>query len=78
MDLGDGAVYPAGWRVRVPGEDLELRISPTVADQELVTEMMGVTYWEGSVRVEGRDRGKPVRGVGYVELTGYTGASPGI
>jgi predicted secreted hydrolase len=74
-----GGVYPAGWIVRVPGENLELRVSPTVPDQELATEgTAGVIYWEGSVRVEGKDRGKPVRGVGYVELTGYTGPSPGI
>jgi predicted secreted hydrolase len=75
---GSGAIYPAAWSVRVPGEDLELRLVPAVADQELKTAGTGVTYWEGSVRAEGRDRGKPVRGVGYVELTGYTGASPGI
>lgn len=71
------AVYPSGWTVRVPAEGLDLRITPTVADQELVTSgSLGVTYWEGSVRVEGNERGKPVRGVGYVELTGYTGAAP--
>ena len=73
-----GAVYPSAWTVRIPGQGLELRLTPTIPDQELVTEMMGVTYWEGSIRVEGRDRGKPVRGVGYVELTGYAGETPGI
>jgi predicted secreted hydrolase len=74
-----GATYPAAWTVRLPGEDLALRVTPTVPDQELVTGgAIGVTYWEGSVRVEGRSRGKPVRGVGYVELTGYAGAVPGI
>lgn len=74
-----GGVYPAGWTVRVPGEGLELSVVPTVADQELATEgAAGVRYWEGSCRVSGRDRGKPARGAGYVELTGYTGAAPGI
>ncbi|MBI4552515.1 MAG: carotenoid 1,2-hydratase [Candidatus Latescibacteria bacterium] len=72
-------VYPSGWVIRVPGEQMELRVTPTVVDQELVTGgVTGVIYWEGSVRVEGRDRGKPVKGVGYVELTGYAGALPGI
>ncbi|NIQ90155.1 MAG: lipocalin family protein, partial [Deltaproteobacteria bacterium] len=30
-----------------------------------------VNYWEGSVRVKGKHKGEPVRGRGYVELTGY-------
>ena len=73
-----GGIYPAGWTIRVPGEALELRVLPTVPDQELWTEGTGVRYWEGSVRVEGRSGGKPVGGVGYVELTGYAGPAPGI
>lgn len=74
-----GATYPAEWRVRVPGEGLDLQISPTLPDQELVTESSGgVRYWEGSVRVTGQDRGKAVGGVGYVELTGYTQEVPRI
>lgn len=71
--------YPSGWMIRVPGEDMELRVTPTVKDQELVTgSIVGVTYWEGSVRIEGRDQGKPVTGSGYVELTGYVGRVPGF
>ena len=73
-----GAVYPSGWTVEVPGEGLRLQLEPTVKDQELVTRGTGVTYWEGSVRVTGTSAGKPVRGVGYVELTGYRGSAPGI
>lgn len=74
-----GGVYPAAWTVRVPGEGIDLRLTPAIPDQELATEgSAGVTYWEGSVRVEGMDRGKPVRGVAYVELTGYVGTAPGI
>lgn len=72
------ADYPSGWNVRVPGEGLDLAVTPTVADQELRTELTGVTYWEGSVRVSGRDRSRVVAGVGYVELTGYTGRVPGL
>ncbi|MDP6620379.1 MAG: lipocalin family protein [Nitrospinota bacterium] len=33
-----------------------------------------MTYWEGAVRVSGEAEGKPVRGMGYVEMTGYAGA----
>ena len=67
-----GGLYPARWRIRIPRTDIDLTVIPTVADQELTTqESTGVTYWEGSVRVNGSSGGKPVSGVGYVELTGY-------
>jgi predicted secreted hydrolase len=72
-----GGRYPSGWDVRVPGEALELRLSPTLDDQELLAQSMGgIAYWEGSVRVSGTSAGQPVRGGGYVELTGYAGMSP--
>ena len=73
-----GGRYPARWTLRVPAEGMELRLDPTVAGQELVTRgSVGVHYWEGSVRVEGRAGGRDLRGRGYVELTGYAGAPPG-
>ncbi len=71
-----GAVYPAGWRIDVPGERLTISLSPTVADQELDTRAStGVVYWEGSQRVSatrvGAPQGRPMGGQAYVELTGY-------
>ena len=33
----------------------------------------GVTYWEGAVEVQGTRAGRPVRGRGYLEMTGYAG-----
>ncbi len=72
-----GAVYPAGWKVRVPSAGLDLAVTPNVADQELVTGgAVGVHYWEGSVRIGGRDGAHTASGVGYVELTGYAGRVP--
>lgn len=72
-----GGRYPSGWIVRIPGEGIDLKLAPTVPDQELVAASMGnLAYWEGSVRVTGTSAGKPVTGQGYVELTGYTGRSP--
>ena len=72
-----GAVYPSGWTLRVPSEQLELELEPTVKDQELVAASMGgVVYWEGSVRVRAMSHGVRVEGAGYVELTGYTGRAP--
>jgi predicted secreted hydrolase len=72
-----GGHYPSGWIVRLPGLGLELHLTPTVLDQELVARSMGgLAYWEGSVSVTGTSAGKPVTGQGYVELTGYAGKSP--
>jgi len=74
-----GATYPARWTVRIPGRDLELELTPVLADQELVFGgPIGVVYWEGSVRVRGREHERSVTGQGYVELTGYTGSRPGL
>lgn len=64
----DGTRYPARWRVRVPGESLDLFVEPAVADQEMNTV---VRYWEGAVNVTGTAGGMPVRGRGYLEMTGY-------
>jgi predicted secreted hydrolase len=67
-----GATYPSKWGIDVPSHRIELMLTPTVKDQELITqESTRVTYWEGSVKVEGRYQGNPIKGVGYVELTGY-------
>jgi predicted secreted hydrolase len=70
-----GAVYPAGWRVEVPSEELVIDLEPTVADQELDTRpTTGVVYWEGSQRVTATRAGTPLSGEAYVELTGYAPA----
>ena len=67
-----GIRYPAGWLIRLPAERLEVRLVPTVADQELDTRpTSGVVYWEGSQRVTATWDGQPLGGEAYVELTGY-------
>ncbi len=61
--------YPGSWRIKVPKFSRELTISPTVKDQELVTEgSTGVSYWEGRAKVQenGANSGRA-----YVELVGY-------
>ena len=65
----DGAhTYPVEWRLRVPGENIDLEITSLIPNQELD---VSVRYWEGAVRIEGSAAGR-----GYVEMTGY-GDSPG-
>jgi putative drug exporter of the RND superfamily len=73
-----GADYPAGWRITIPDEDLEIGLEPTVADQELDTRATtGVVYWEGSQHVAAVRGGRPIEGEAYVELTGYAPSGPG-
>jgi len=70
-----GADYPAGWRITIPSESLEIDLRPTVADQELDTRAStGVVYWEGSQVVRARRDGTAIGGEAYVELTGYAPA----
>lgn len=67
-----GIVYPARWRVTIPGENIELRIEPIIADQEMDVSFI---YYEGATQVEATVDGRALDGVGYVELTGYSGES---
>lgn len=69
---GTGTLYPSGWRIRLPGQRLDLTVKPVLPDQELETSAStGVSYWEGEVEVAGTRGGEPIAGLGYVELTGY-------
>lgn len=70
----DGAEYPSGWRIRIPGEGMDLEVRPVLPDQEM---NVSVRYWEGAVDVSGRGVDGPVTGRGFVELTGY-GETPAV
>ena len=68
------AQYPAGWEITIPGGGYRLKLTPTIADQEIRSPAPAkVTYWEGQVKIEGVKNGAPVAGLGYAELTGYAG-----
>ena len=67
-----GVTYPSGWRVTVPAHEIELTLTPLIRDQEMQTSYV---YWEGAVHAEGEMDGRPTQGRGYVELTGYGGAT---
>jgi predicted secreted hydrolase len=64
--------YPIEWKVRIPRLDLVLSATTPMEDQELVSRSgYSPTYWEGAMDFEGEREGKPVKGVGYLEMTGY-------
>ncbi len=82
-----GAVYPVYWTVRVrlpgtgekPDREYELNVEPWFAAQEAGSRLSGTSYWEGAVDVTATVRtlesnaatSREVRGLGYLELTGY-------
>ena len=64
--------YPTRWRVQVPERGIDLMVRAAFPDQELDTRgSTQVIYWEGSVTVSGTSGGRPISGVGYLEMTGY-------
>lgn len=66
------AVYPQRWRLTIPSRQLSLDIRPLMAEQELTTtRSTQVTYWEGAIEATGTAQEKPIKGQGYMELTGY-------
>jgi predicted secreted hydrolase len=74
---GTGTTYPSGWTITIPDHELSITVRPSLPHQELDTRATtGVIYWEGEVVVAATDRGRPVAGLGYTELTGYAPYEP--
>lgn len=71
-----GAVYPLEWEVSIPSRQLQFHVAARLDDQELV--VPPISYWEGAIGVRGQRAGREIRGVGYMELTGYAGALGGL
>jgi predicted secreted hydrolase len=65
------ARYPIGWRVEIPERQIVLDVRAVLENQELA--LLPLAYWEGAVDVSGTREGKPLKGRGYLELTGYAG-----
>ncbi len=63
--------YPIGWKIELPAQRLAFTVKAVLEDQEL--KLGPITYWEGAVDAIGARDGKPGRGRGYLELTGYAG-----
>ncbi len=68
------ASYPLRWHVSVAKLGMEFDVTTPLRNQELVSGY-GPSYWEGAVDISGQRGGAALRGVGYLEMTGY--ASPG-
>ena len=69
--------YPIEWSIRVPSLGLELALNTRLPQQELTGKTRAApTYWEGAIECSGAKNGRPVKAVGYLEMTGYAGPTP--
>ena len=69
-------VYPVRWHVAIPKLGMDVSVSTPLTSQEMAGNI-GPSYWEGVIDANGTRQGSEVRGVGYLEMTGYAGSSPG-
>jgi predicted secreted hydrolase len=67
-----GAAYPIAWNVAIPRLGLAFAVRTSLKTQELTGKTrQSPSYWEGAVEVSGEKAGRPIHGVGYLEMTGY-------
>jgi predicted secreted hydrolase len=67
-----GARYPVAWRMEIPRLGLKLAATTRLKSQELAGgNKIAPSYWEGSIGIDGTRGDAKVRGVGYLEMTGY-------
>jgi geranylgeranyl pyrophosphate synthase/predicted secreted hydrolase len=62
--------YPVSWKVEIPDEQISLTLEAELHDQEFMTVISKAAFWEGRMRVTGTKAGQPVKGLGYVEISG--------
>jgi predicted secreted hydrolase len=66
------AVYPIRWKISVPRLGIELEAQTPLPSQEMVGGTgLAPSYWEGAITLRGRRGESPLRGAGYLEMTGY-------
>ena len=67
-----GAKYPVAWSIEIPKLGLRLTATTRLKSQEFAGgSKIAPSYWEGAIALEGMRGGAKVRGVGYLEMTGY-------
>jgi len=77
ISRNSGGRYPIQWTIRVPLLDVEASITTRLPQQELAGNTRSApTYWEGAIEVMATRHGEQLKGVGYLEMTGYAGSAP--
>jgi predicted secreted hydrolase len=62
--------YPIEWTIRVPSLGLEAALTTRLPQQEFTGRTV---YWEGAIEISGTRKNGPLKGAGYLEMTGYAG-----
>ncbi len=65
-----GNKYPTNFILRIPRSHTELEINIPYKEQEILSEIGGVTKYEGMASIKGIFEGKEVTGQAYVEMVG--------
>ena len=64
--------YPVKWQLNIPQHNFDVTIKSVLKNQEWSkAKGHSFDYWEGSVKVSGHKNLQPIKGVGYLEMTGY-------
>lgn len=63
-----GNSYKLDWLIKIPEENIELKVKAILPDQEV--SFNAINYWEGATTVEGKVGTKKVSGNGFMELVG--------
>ncbi|HZC65434.1 MAG TPA: lipocalin-like domain-containing protein [Candidatus Dormibacteraeota bacterium] len=72
-----GATYPISWKIQVPQLAISLEAKTRLPSQELATRSnLAPSYWEGAIILNGTRGTHALDGLGYLELTGYSGNHP--
>jgi predicted secreted hydrolase len=71
-----GGRYPVEWAIEVPSLDFKATVRTPLLQQEITGS--GTNYWEGAIDIDATRSGHPLRGVGYLEMTGYAGRIVGL
>ena len=66
------AEFPLQYRLFSESLDLDLTLTACFGEQELVTIITCVSYWEGRCDVTGTFRGEPVTGLSFIERNGFS------
>jgi len=68
-----GARYPIRWKIAVPSRGIDGVVTTPLPSQELASgsSRLAPSYWEGAVFLQGKNGPVPLRGSGYLEMTGY-------
>jgi len=66
------ASYPIVWTVEIPARGYKLSIAAALENSELNIQSIGrIDYWEGAINITGSKQNEPLKGNGFLEMTGY-------